>query len=84
MRLTILMLVAALMGCDEGVETDRCERQKRFDACMAILPAGPVSTMYNDWDEVVESCDMAALRQSRYIPKTENRSQVCGTAETKE
>lgn len=69
MRRVILMLIAALAGCDEAVETDRCERQRRFDACMGVLPAGPVSTMYNDWDEVVDACDMVALRQSRYIPK---------------
>jgi hypothetical protein len=40
-------------------------RAVRFEACMKLLPAGPRSTVYNDWDEVVDSCDAAAWRQSK-------------------
>lgn len=39
-------------------------RHQYFVECMKLLPAGPVTTRYNDWDEVVSACDTAAYYQS--------------------
>jgi len=39
-------------------------RMKLADRCMKNLPAGPVSTQYNDWDEVVEACSQQAYYQT--------------------
>lgn len=66
--LTICAIIA-LSGCGDFDKTDypkpdQCIRVERFDACMKALPAGPVSTHYNDWDEVVLECEAAAYRQS--------------------
>lgn len=44
--------------------SDQCMRVELFRQCMAALPAGPVSTHYSDWDEVVDSCESAAFYQS--------------------
>lgn len=49
--------------------TDPVIRAERFDACMKALPAGPVSTHYNDWSEVVDSCETAAYRQAQRLAK---------------
>ena len=43
---------------------DQCLRQELFKECMAALPAGPVATKYNDWDEVVRACEGQALDAS--------------------
>lgn len=48
---------------------DQPTRQRLFKDCMASLPAGPVSTRYNDWDEVVQQCDNVAYYQSRVCVK---------------
>jgi hypothetical protein len=60
------MTCAALSGCgpDMDIIEDRCMYRQVFRECMAALPAGPVRTHYNDWGEVVESCDTAAHQQS--------------------
>ncbi len=60
-------LALALAACDGsiGVSTpDQCMRAALFASCMRALPAGPVSSQYNDWDEVVATCEIAAYRQS--------------------
>lgn len=60
-------LTLALTACDGsiGVSTpDQCMRAELFSACMHALPAGPMSSQYNDWDEVVTACESAAYRQS--------------------
>lgn len=60
-------LTLALTACDGsiGVSTpDQCMRAALFASCMRALPAGPVSSQYNDWDEVVTACESAAYRQS--------------------
>lgn len=49
--------------------SDPVIRAERFDACMKALPAGPVSTHYNDWSEVVDSCESAANSQSKRLAK---------------
>jgi len=72
----LLVAVAMLSACNIVAEpgsnasaikyvTDQKLRAERFDACMKALPAGPVSTQYNDWSEVVDSCETAAYRQSQ-------------------
>lgn len=73
MRRTIIIAAAiALAGCGEGQTTavNQCLRIELFQACMASLPAGPVSTQYSDWDEVVDSCESAAYYQARRITAT--------------
>lgn len=71
-----LVIMLALAGCDDGPiasspVVDQCMRAELFQSCMKSLPAGPVATQYNDWDEVVDSCSSAAyyqaLRQREHI-----------------
>lgn len=62
------LLTAGLGGCGEpsprATMRDQCLRQSIFLQCLAALPAGPKATMYNDWDEVVSSCESAASYQA--------------------
>jgi hypothetical protein len=59
-----LTLLIALAGCTEESfpasgtqsEPDQCIRAEQFQQCLKALPAGPVSTHYNDWDDVVSAC----------------------------
>ena len=57
-------IVACVPEQTESYCIDQCLRRELFERCMKLLPAGPVSTQYNDWDDVVDSCDMTARRQS--------------------
>lgn len=41
-------------------------RAEQFTLCMASLPKGPDRTVYNDWDEVVDSCKDFARIQNYY------------------
>jgi hypothetical protein len=73
-KLLIVLSVLTLSACsDKAMEpayfTDQCMRAKLFEQCMKLLPAGPVATKYNDWDEVVSECDSTSRRQS--VRKTE-------------
>ena len=53
--------LALLVGCSlPEYALDQELRVKRFNECMASLPAGPEETMYNDWDEVVYECRQTA------------------------
>lgn len=68
-KLAIAFSCLALSGCGENVlpepsKSDQCMRREIFLQCMASLPKGPEKTTYNDWDEVVESCEKAAWKQS--------------------
>lgn len=62
----------ALMGCaPEAQQVDANEeaqrgllRAKLNQYCLQNLPAGPQSTRYNDWDEVVEACSSEAYYQA--------------------
>jgi hypothetical protein len=72
-KLIIAVLVLAgtmLSGCEADVypkyEASQVVRQRLFKECLQALPAGPSSTKYNDWDEVVEACGNEAYRQSLY------------------
>ena len=63
----VLVCSFVLMGCQEpSKRPDQCMRQEIFKQCMASLPKGPQSLTAtgNDWDEVVNSCDSSAYRQS--------------------
>jgi hypothetical protein len=61
-------MLAAITGCQvqpPSPVVDQCMRREIFQECMQSLPAGPTSTRYNDWDEVVDSCESTAHYQSR-------------------
>lgn len=66
--LMVSALLLSLTGCGEvnpnTIVTDQCARNQVFMQCMSVLPAGPVTTQYNDWDEVVTACDSVAYYQS--------------------
>jgi len=77
-RFTKLLLacgVILMAGCtyDDPPEKrqwaiDQCVRAELFKQCMTLLPAGPQSTKYNDWDDVVESCnDVSRVQAARRI-----------------
>lgn len=68
-KIAILVAAIAVAGCDAGPiapapVVDQCMRAELFQSCMKSLPAGPVATQYNDWDEVVDSCSSAAYYQA--------------------
>lgn len=65
-----VITLTLLVGCgklpSEGVYTaDQCMRGELFQNCLKALPAGPKTTMYNDWDEVVAQCENVAYYQSK-------------------
>ena len=62
----IAMLTLVLTGCEDRTQPqpDQCMRAELFAKCLSALPAGPVSTQYNDWSEVVEACQNASYYQS--------------------
>lgn len=64
-----LAILVALSLCSCGVDAqdeafDQCLRVELFERCMKAIPPGPTTTEYNDWDEVVASCDNASYYQS--------------------
>jgi len=44
----------------EKTSMDQCLRATLFQQCLKALPAGPLATKYNDWDEVVKECQIAS------------------------
>lgn len=84
--LLIVLILLLLAGCGEEITsqpryvTDYTLRAERFDTCMKALPPGPMRTQYNDWAEVVDSCDAAAYRQAQVCvadcPKLPQRTPV--------
>jgi hypothetical protein len=70
-RIQLLACALLLAGCDEPqvFHTDQNLHTDRFEACMRLLPEGPASTKYNDWDEVVRACDAAAYSQAQRCVK---------------
>ena len=70
MRAIAALLTMLLAGCGADGATkratgpDQCMRAVLFKQCLAALPAGPVDTKYNDWDEVVAECQSASYYQS--------------------
>jgi hypothetical protein len=73
--LAVLSLVF-LSGCAETTAADQCLRRDIFFQCLQSLPAGPVETKYNDWDEVVSQCGTEAAFQS--IRKKSQITAQCG------
>lgn len=67
--IAVALLVAALTGCENvnGPQPDQTVRNRIFMECLKALPKGPESTKYNDWDDVVDSCEHAAYYQSLQI-----------------
>ena len=55
-----------LAGCNQftAPTVDQCLRREIFTNCLTNLPAGPAATKYNDWDEVVSSCENVAYYQA--------------------
>jgi hypothetical protein len=66
-NLKILIGLILITSCEPEDRTiqDRCLQREIFKECMNSLPAGPVSTHYNDWDEVVKECGTIAWSHSR-------------------
>ena len=72
MKYVLILTVLVLAGCapSDPQSYDQCMRREIFMQCMQALPAGPLATKYNDWDEVVSECGSQAVylsmrRQSR-------------------
>ena len=65
-NLKILIGLILITSCKPQDRTirDRCLEREIFKECMNSLPAGPVSTHYNDWDEVVKACAKVARSHS--------------------
>ena len=59
-----LLIAISLSACGETSVVDQCKRVELFNSCMKNLPAGPVATQYNDWAEVVSTCENVAYPQS--------------------
>jgi len=47
-------------------KTDNVKYKTEYYQCINNLPAGPESTVYNDWDEVMEECQYIARKLSMY------------------
>ncbi len=61
--LSAVLLLACQDVSDPSI-ADQCLRSQLFEACMKDLPAGPQKTHYNDWDDVVDSCETSAYYRS--------------------
>lgn len=62
MKIKLLVLMCTLMvlaGCDDkGLSNYRqAEKERVFFKCLEKIPKGPVKTHYNDWGDVVDSCN---------------------------
>lgn len=73
-KYVLLLSVLILMGCDkdetlEKIKSktciDQCKRTVLFQQCLKIVPKGPQTTKYNDWDEVIQKCESSAYFQSK-------------------
>lgn len=67
-RATLILSASLIVaGCSDEMRTDpdQCLRVELFRECMRSVPAGPVSTKYNDWSEVVSECGSQSYYQSR-------------------
>lgn len=69
--------VLALSGCVESQPSqatlvnrelygiDQEKRIELFNQCLARVPVGPTAVKYNDWDELVETCDEISKSQAK-------------------
>lgn len=68
--LALMGAVAILSsGCEQSAPVvdrgvDQCLRREIFKECLQIVPAGPQSTVTNDWSEVIDECQSAAYYQA--------------------
>ena len=62
--LTSLLLITSCKKEDRAIH-DMCLQREIFKECLESLPAGPISTHYNDWDEVVKECRKTAYSNSK-------------------
>ena len=71
MKRTIIALLAialfSMAGCDQP-EPDRVLQREIFFECLKNVPKGPDHVKYNDWDDVVDSCRVAAYNMSLKKP----------------
>ena len=67
-KIVIIAALLALSACkDEPTPEDDLRGVLRVtlnQRCIDTLPRGPVSTHYNDWDEVVAACSEQAYYMS--------------------
>ena len=66
MKIFIFIIALFVMSCDfpKQLKPDQELRHKYFIECLEKAPAGPISTHYNDWSEVVSECASASYYQS--------------------
>lgn len=69
LTLCLTFLLTACFSDDTHTRVDQCKRIELFQQCLAAIPKGPEKTVYNDWSEVVESCDDISHRQSFKLKK---------------
>ncbi len=68
MKPILIACLVLLAGCEPPPNTtDQTVRRQIFMECLKNAPAGPNSTKYSDWDEVVDSCESAAFYQSQQV-----------------
>ena len=62
------------LDVNDVIINDQCIARSAFVECLKSLPAGPQSTKYNDWDDVVEECRRTAFflaKRKRSVVKPE-------------
>lgn len=69
----VALVSIAIVGCKGSANSDmvidQCLRIQLAQQCVKDLPASPVETKYNDWDEVINQCDENSMRQSVRLRK---------------
>lgn len=77
--LTIWLIAhaAAWKGPGHRLVPNRCDQAAIFQKCLQQLPAGPVTTMYNDWDEVVQQCKYSSIEMAQRITVDQSLELVC-------
>jgi hypothetical protein len=70
----LIVLSIFLYPCEKALASrciDQCLRSNLFEKCLKIIPQGPKTTKYNDWDEVVDSCSSqsyySAIRECDFV-----------------
>jgi hypothetical protein len=61
--LPLIIAVIVLSGCC-GEKINRERRIEIFRDCLDRIPEGPQTTKYNDWAEVIKTCEDVAFYQS--------------------
>lgn len=67
-----LLAGVVLTGCirrdptyTEVYGVDQEKRVELFNQCLERVPVGPTAVKYNDWDELVRSCDVISKSQAK-------------------